>query len=93
MVKIKTFKELKNEYSVDNEGDVKIMNSKKPNRIKAFFTKELDLLLPKDRVIDIISQGNLYIWYPNENEDEEYLIVDEMIEKILNPEEDPEYFI
>jgi len=93
LVKIKTFNGLKIKYGIDSDGDVKIPDLRTPYLTKGYFTKELESIIPKDRVIDVISQGRFYIWSPNKNEDEEYLIVDEMIEKILNPEEDPEYFI
>ena len=92
VVKIKTWDKMEQEYGLDRDGD--ILTS-----LDILFSKEMEELLPKNRIIKINKITREHIYYDEVEEylwkiyGEELLINPDMIEKILNPKDHPQYFI
>ena len=78
-VKIKSWNKMKKEYGLTIQGDIDC---------KIVFTQEMEDSLPNYRVIEVSEKENgRYIW------DHLYSITNDMIEKIIDKKENPEYFI
>jgi len=78
-VKIKTWEQMEKEFGLDENGSIDC---------PYIFTKEMENLIPEDRVIEIYDE----MWHTYDPKDC-FSISDDMIEKVLNPEKDSMYFI
>jgi len=84
IVKIKTWEQMEKEFGLTYHGYINIEEK---------FTRFMNKLLPSNRVINVEKDNHnnyYYIWY---SDSYTYHITDEMIEKVLDPEKDPMYFI
>jgi hypothetical protein len=71
-VKVKPWDVLEKEFGVDGDGDIKCMFS---------FTKEMEELLPEDRIIkvDFFKKDDLYRWNTDVND---FWLPDEVLEDL-----------
>ena len=77
LVKIKTWKQMEEDFRLDIFGNVDCEN---------IFTKKMEKNLPKNRVILVEDE----VW---RNGHIDWVIFDEMIEEEPNPKDYPQYFI
>ena len=86
LVKIKTWRRMKEDYGVDYEHDI---GTYPP------YYRYMEKHMPKNRVITLEEKDGKYRWkYPDANKYDEYWnFPKEAIEKILTPKDYPQYFI
>ena len=83
LVKIKTWEQMEKEYGLDEDENIMLSD----NRLFSITTESL---LPKSRIIVIVESSGDYIWFTSYGL---WGVPEEAIEKILTPEEHPQYFI
>ena len=88
VVKIKTWNELAEQYGIDEDGDIVIEDKK--IQYTNFFTKDMELNMPKNRIIKVVTtKDGVYLWSGHHS----YTILEEFIEEKYNLTEHPQYFI
>ena len=78
-VKIKTWKQMEEEFGLNDEGNI---------AAKDIFVRGMEEMMPDDRIIEIVSYNNspIFRWGG-------WSITADMIEKIFNEKDYPEYYI
>ena len=92
IVKIKTWDKMEQEYGLDRDGDIL-------TPLNISFTKKMEELLPKNRIIKVNKILEKDKYYDNYEEylyilgDKKFFINPYMIEEFLDPKDYPQYFI
>ena len=82
-IKIKTWEQMEQEFGLNDSENINLPNNES-------FSTTMEYLLPKNRIIKVGVEGGGYTWFTSYGV---WRISEEAIEKILTPEEHPQYFI
>jgi len=83
LVKIKTWEQMEKEFGLNDRENINLPNN-------SSFGPIIEALLPKNRIIKVKTTSEGFLWFTNYGL---CGIHKEAIEKILSPEEYPQYFI